>query len=226
MTHSPRLYRALFVTSLALASALGTGCLPRRAYDTCSVSADCPGTTQCLEITTAHDRICTTACTTDGSCPLDRYGTSGRCLSFDGVNSSCWQACAAGGGGSECPFGFDCFTSDGAGRTFPPICLPSRASSTPTQRPYENCTTSSQCLEATVCTTVNGLGMCSDTCSGPETCPLDRFGTTARCIAFGGAAATCFQACNISAGGAECSTGWGCYDNDGSSSFPPICLPN
>lgn len=226
MAHRSTSLRAVLVGTLVLSSALATGCLPRRAYDTCSVAADCPVGTTCQTITTASDRICTTSCTTDESCPADRYGSSGRCLSFDGgANFSCWQACRLGDG-SECPLGYDCFDSDATGATFPPICLPSRGSSvTPTQRPYENCTSSAQCLEATVCTTVNGVGMCTDGCSDTLDCPLDRFGTSARCISFGGAAFTCFQACNISAGGAECSAGWTCVDNDGTSSFPPICLP-
>ncbi|MFO0712513.1 MAG: hypothetical protein U0353_21865 [Sandaracinus sp.] len=83
---------------------------------------------------------------------------------------------------------------------------------------YENCTTSSRCLEATVCTTVNGLGMCSDTCSGPETDrarSLRHHRALHRVRRRGG---HLYQACNISAGGAGPSTGWGCYDNDGSSS--------
>lgn len=222
------LVRALALSSIAVLGACLAGCLPRRSYDACTVNADCPAGTTCQEITAMGDRICTSSCTTVADCPLDRYGTNGRCMSFDGGSSfSCWQACAAGGGGSECPFRYGCFTSDATGRTFDPICLPDRGTGpTATQRAYENCSTTSQCLDATTCTTINSVGMCTDTCRDEIDCPLDRFGTSARCISFGGAAFTCFQACNISAGGAECSPGWGCFDNDGTSSFPPICLPN
>ena len=222
------LVRALSLSAIAILGACLGGCLPRRAYDSCSVNADCPTGTTCQQITAMGDRICTASCTTANDCPVDRYGSSARCMSFDGGSSfSCWQACAAGGGGSECPFRYGCFTSDATGRTFDPICLPDRGTGpTPTQRPYENCSTTSQCLDATTCTTINGVGMCTDTCRDELDCPLDRFGTGARCISFGGAAFTCFQACAIGAGGAECSPGWGCYDNDGTSSFPPICLPN
>ncbi len=227
MTSHPRLARAL-VTSLFL-SALATGCLPRRAYDPCVVNADCPATTQCLTITADSDRICTTSCTTDASCPNDRFGTDGRCISFDsGANFTCWQGCALGGGGSECPVGYDCFDQDATGRTFPPICLPSRGPSA-SQRAYEPCTSTSQCLGGLSCVSINTSGdsMCTDFCTTDSSCALDRFGSSARCLSFdGGGVFSCFQACNVSAGGSECPGGYGCFDTDGVSSFPPICLPN
>lgn len=244
--------RAFVVPSIAVLATLASGCLPGRAYDPCSVNADCPATTSCQLITAMGDRMCTTSCNSTSDCPLDRFGSSARCLSFNGGDSfSCWQACAAGGSGSECPFGYDCFTSDGSGATFDPICLPDRGSApfcgdglcnggescsscatdcgscvTPTQQAYENCSVSGQCLGSLACISVNSVGMCSANCTDALDCPLDFSGSSARCISFGGSAFTCFQACNISAGGAECAAGWGCYDNDGTSSFPPICLPN
>lgn len=228
---TPAVVRSLLLKSLLgsllVATVFSSGCLPRRPYDACSVNADCPGGTTCQQITAMGDRICTTSCATPANCPLDRYGTSARCISFDGgSNFSCWQACAAGAGGGECPAGYGCFTEDATGRVFDPICLPDRGSTvTATQRAYENCSSSSQCRDFLACTSINGVGMCTDVCTDPLDCPLDIYGTSARCISFGGAAATCFQACNVSAGGAECETGWGCFNSDGVSSFPPICLP-
>jgi len=95
---------ALTFSGLAAVAMLG-GCLQPRAYDPCRVNADCPPSTQCLEITADGDRMCTTSCTTDASCPNDRYGDDGRCLSFNGgANFSCWQACAIGRG-RACPSG-------------------------------------------------------------------------------------------------------------------------
>jgi hypothetical protein len=227
MTLRSNFARALTVSSLG-ALLFASGCLPRRAYDPCVVNADCPAGTQCLTITADSDRICTSSCSTDTSCPLDRFGSNGRCISFDGgSNFSCWQACALGGGGSECPVGYDCFDSDATGRTFPPICLPSRGSSA-TQRPYETCTSTAQCLAATQCLgiTARGDSICTDFCTTDSSCPADRFGSAARCMSFdGGGTFSCFQACNLSAGGSECPSGFGCFDNDGTSSFPPICLP-
>ncbi len=216
---------ALTFSGLAAFALLG-GCLQPRAYDPCRVNADCPPSTQCLEITADGDRMCTTSCTTDASCPNDRYGDDGRCLSFNGgANFSCWQACAIGRG-SECPFGYDCFDTDGVS-SFPPICLPSRAP-TATQRPYESCSTTADCLGGTQCLSINARGdrMCTDSCATASSCPADRFGTAARCLSFdGGGVFTCWQACNIAAGGSECAAGFGCFDTDGVSSFPPICLP-
>jgi hypothetical protein len=224
---STSLRLALSLAVLAGASVLG-GCRPIRAYEPCSINADCPAGTQCLEITTDRDRMCTAGCTSDASCPLDRFGSNGRCLSFNGgADFSCWQACAAGGGGSECPFGYDCLTTDGTS-TFPPICLPVRAAPTPTQRPYESCATTSECQSATECLSINTRGdrMCTDFCTTDASCPADRYGYQARCMSFdGGGTFTCWQACQLSAGGAECAPGYGCFDSDGSSSFPPICLP-
>ena len=104
MTLRSNLARALTVSSLG-ALLFASGCLPRRAYDPCVVNADCPGTTQCLTITADSDRICTSSCTTDTSCPLDRFGSNGRCLSFDGGgtvrNCVAWgQGVGLGGRGS------------------------------------------------------------------------------------------------------------------------------
>lgn len=224
MTHlaSRSLRLTLALLALGAASVLG-GCRPIRAYEPCSVNADCPGGTECLVITTDRDRMCTAGCTSDATCPLDRFGTNGRCLSFnDGADFTCWQACSLGAGGSECPFGYDCFDVDGI-----PICLPDRVAPTPTQRPYASCATTSQCLDATVCLTVNTDGdrMCTDSCTTDASCPRDRAGTLARCLSFDGSNFTCWQACNPSAGGRECEVGFGCFDTDGVSSFPPICLP-
>lgn len=230
MTHRLASSSIRFLVALATlgtASVLG-GCRPIRAYEPCSVNADCPAGTQCLEITTDRDRMCTSGCTTDASCPVDRFGTNGRCLSFNGGRDfSCWQACSLGAGGSECPFGYDCFDNDGVS-SFPPICLPDRTGPTPTQRPYASCTSTAQCLDATTCLSVNTRGdrMCTDSCTIDASCPRDRFGTQARCLSFdGGANFTCWQACNLSAGGTECEAGFACFDNDGVTSFPPICLP-
>jgi hypothetical protein len=171
--------------------------------------------------------MCTSGCTTDATCPLDRFGTNGRCLSFNGGRDfSCWQACRIGGGGSEGPFGYDCFDNDGT-TSFPPICLPGTATPAPTQRPYESCTTSAQCLGGTTCLRINARGdrMCTDSCTTDASCPRDRFGALARCLSFdGGRNFTCWQACNLSAG-SECAVGYDCFDTDGVSSFPPICLP-
>ncbi len=223
MTHTLRAAH-LIAFAIGAGAFLVTGCLPPRAYDPCSVNADCPAGTTCQQITAMGDRMCTAACSpTSGSCPVDYYGIVGQCISFDGgANFSCWQSCSSS---VDCPAGYGCFTSDATGRTFPPICLPDRGGRA-TRRAYETCTASGECAGGLSCTFVNSRGMCTSGCSSSNDCALDVYGASARCISFGGAAFTCFQACNISAGGAECPYGWGCYNNDGSSSIPPTCLPN
>lgn len=227
MTFRSSLTRLLTLSPI-VAVFLAAGCLPRRAYDPCVINADCPAGTQCLTITASSDRMCTSSCGSDAGCPLDRFGSNGRCLSFDGgTSATCWQACALSAGGSECPVGYGCFDSDATGRTFPPICLP-RSGPTATQRPYETCASSAECLGSTRCLSITARGdsICTDYCGSDASCPLDRYGAAARCLSFDGATTfSCFQACNPSAGGSECPRGFSCRENDGVSSFPPICLP-
>lgn len=221
MVHDSR--SALFIALTVGASALlATGCVPPRAYDPCGTDTDCPAGTTCERITTSGDRICTTACSSTVGCPTDYYGIVGTCLSFDGgANSTCWQTCSSD---YDCAVGYACLTEDAAGRTFPPICLPSRGSYA-TRDAYQTCTSSSQCLGGLSCVGINSSAMCTSGCYDSSDCSSDVYGYAAECISFGGSGFTCFQSCDRYGSGVECPTGWGCFDNDGYSSFPPVCLP-
>jgi hypothetical protein len=117
-------------TDVDAGPAVAAICIPtRRAgarpYASCTVAAGCAGGTECFSVSSTGARMCTRSCNSEADCPTDAFGTSARCISFDGgANFECFQACNISAGGSECEGSFGCFDRDASGSTFPPICLP------------------------------------------------------------------------------------------------------
>lgn len=94
-------------------------------YASCNGGRSCLGGTDCFNVTAGGESMCTRDCNSTADCPRDAFGTSARCLSFDGGRSSyCFQACNISAGGEECEGAYGCFDSDSSGASFPPICLP------------------------------------------------------------------------------------------------------
>ena len=96
------------------------------------------------------------------------------------------------------------------------------------QRTYEPCVASSECPSTLSCLRITSADdrICTASCSeAAPSCPNDPLGVPGRCLSFdGGRNFSCWQACAFD-GDRECPTGYRCFDTDGVSSFPPICLP-
>jgi hypothetical protein len=191
-------------------------------YETCDFTSDCNSVLDaCVTVTNGSftDSQCTPTCIDDLDCP----GT-GHCVSFDGVNSHCYQTCITSG---ICEPGWGCSDlSDGSA-----VCLPGTGTPTDPGIPaYNECTPGStgECTASVDgCFTIDAdgavAGVCTSTCSSSRACPVTAGGLVGECIAFDGVNFTCFEACDTSA---DCLTGFACKNSlaDGTT-FPPICLP-
>ncbi len=205
---------------------LGSGCkvvaTGSSTYDTCYSTADClSGYDSCIPISNAglRDNQCTRSCLDDFDCP-----GSGHCVSFDGIESFCYQRCVTN---SACEWGWGCTDlSDGSA-----VCLPGSGTPAPTGIPaYNECDPSADTCVSSVegCFTIQvdrvAAGVCTSSCVTADTCPITANGLSGECISFdSGRNYTCFEACRDSN---DCLEGFACKSSLATGErFPPVCLP-
>ncbi len=229
---------SLQVIALGALVLLG-GCRAATAlsYETCSYDSDCQRPSdRCITLVHASGgssaQICSSSCTFGGAqCPVDRYGTIGSCVSFDGGSSfQCYQSCSPGS--SLCEYGTVCTTETTSGGGLSTnICYPPGGVS-PTAAAYAGCAGGMLCQSGTSCINVKDnttVELCTIThCSSDANCPLDRRGGRGACVSLDGDSfGTCVERCNV---GSDCTypSAERCTTithNGVSLPSPGVCLP-
>ncbi|WP_236604113.1 hypothetical protein [Sandaracinus amylolyticus] len=177
-------------------------------YETCVSTSDCSDAfDSCVSVNNpsagTSDSMCTSTCNFDSDCP-----GSGACVSFDGVNSFCYQTCVTD---AICEPGWSCTPVTDGASSFD-ICLP--GSSTPLAPTYSPCAVDDDCADpADACRDIEFAGVsgreCTRSCSSDASCPN------------GGVCESgiCLEPC---VGNAMCDAGWGCTTVSGGGG---ACLP-
>lgn len=194
-----------FVLVLAVLGALGVlnGCRAAtvQSYETCLYDSDCQvASDRCIELLSASSgnrvHLCSSGCTlASPSCPADRYGTGGRCISFNsGSTFNCYQSCSPSS--SLCEYGTVCTAEDATTN----VCFPPATTSS-TVPAYSGCAAGMICQAGTSCILVKDrtdLDLCTVThCTSDANCPRDRRGGNGLCISLDGDSfGTCVERCN------------------------------
>lgn len=218
--------RMTFAAACLSMMLLGSGCkivlTESSTYETCVSTADCASSfDSCISVSNdgITDGQCTRSCINDRDCP-----GAGHCVSFDGVNSYCYEMCVSN---SACEPAWGCTELSDLSS----VCLPGRGTPAPTGIPaYNLCNPRNDACDSSVegCFTIRldgvAASVCTSSCATSASCPFTERGLPGECLSFdSGTTFTCFEACRTSG---DCLSGFACKNSlaDGSS-FPLVCLP-